>query len=309
MSNKEFLKKTKKNKRILIVFIIFVLFIFIVTVFGKYITSSIHDFFLRSKEFYFYSDKLKEEGANYQIENWSGVDTYEIVVNMNSRRNNLKFTSYDIEYDISYTYSDNIICDISKTSGTILGSDNTDFFNVTITPNARLDTGDTVWVEIKATSRGPYKKTITGRFTLVVGKENLSYEIEDSANSQYLELKITNTLSYYTVAESFDSYRVGDRLTIDDYLTLSDVNKGKCYSARVNVNFDPRDVLIDITDGTYKDSTNSGTAKVNNYTYINKFSLKIDAIESVKIRFYKTDVSQNYSYKGEGTPIITVATY
>lgn len=309
MSNKRNLKKTKKNKRILIFLIIFVLFIFIITVFGKYATSSIHDFFLRSKEFYFYSDKLKEEGANYQIENWSGVDTYEIVVNMNSRRNNLKVTSYDIDYDISYTYSDNIICDISKTSGTISASDNTDFFNVTITPNARLDTGDTVWVEIKATSRGPYKKTITARFTLVVGKENLSYEIEDSANSQYLELKITNTLSYYTVAESFDSYRVGDRLTIDDYLALSDANKEKCYSARVNVNFDPRDVLIDVTDGTYKASTNSGTTRINNYTYINKFSLKIDAIESVKIRFYKTDVSQNYSYKGEGSPIITVTTY
>ena len=309
MSKNSFFKKTKRNKRILIFLIIFTIVIFFITVFGKYATSSIHDFFLRSKEFYFYSDKLKEEGAEYQVENWSGVDNYEITINMNSRSNNLKVTSYDIVYDISYSYSDNIICDISKTSGTISADTNTDFFNILITPNARLDTGDTVWVEITATSKGPYKKTITGKITLVVGKENLSYQIEDVANRQYLELKITNTLSYYTVNEAFDNYSAGDRITSDVYQELSDENKSKCYSARVNVEFDPKNVLIDVTDSTYKDGTNVTTTKIDNYTYINKFSLSIDAITSIKIRFYKTDITKDYTYKGEGTPIITVNTY
>lgn len=125
MYNKKKSTKMKKNK-IIFLMIMLVIFIFITTVFGRYITSSIHDFFLRSKEFYFYSDKLKEEGANYQVENWSGVDSYEIVINMNSRSNNLNVTSYDIDYDISYEYSDNIKCDISKTSGTIYASTNSD---------------------------------------------------------------------------------------------------------------------------------------------------------------------------------------
>lgn len=308
MGNKKKFTKTKRNKRILLI-IILILFILIATVFGRYITSSIHDFFLRSKEFYFYSDKLKEEGANYQVENWSGIDSYEIVINMNSRSNNLKVTSYDIDYDISYTYSDNVICDISKTSGTILASNNADSFNVMLTPNTPLDTGDTVWVEITATSRGPYKKTITGRFTLVVGKENLSYAIEDKANSPYLQLKITNTISYYTVEQSFDSHRPGDRITIDEYLSLSEENKGKCYSARVNVDFDPRNVLIDISNGTFKDGTNKETTRIDNYTYVDKFSLSIDAITSVNIRFYKTDITKDYSYNGLGNPIITVSTY
>ena len=187
MYNKKKSTKKKKDKRIFLM-IMLVIFIFITTVFGRYITSSIHDFFLRSKEFYFYSDKLKEEGATYQIENWSGVDRYEIVINMNSRSNNLNVTSYDIDYDISYTYSDNIICDISKTSGTIYASTNSDSFNIMLTPNTQLNTGDTVWVEITATSKGPYKKTLTGKFTLVVGKENVSYTIEDIENRQYLEL-------------------------------------------------------------------------------------------------------------------------
>jgi hypothetical protein len=308
MYNKKKSTKKKKDKRIFLM-IMLVIFIFITTVFGRYITSSIHDFFLRSKEFYFYSDKLKEEGANYQIENWSGVDRYEIVINMNSRSNNLNVTSYDIDYDISYTYSDNIICDISKTSGTIYASTNSDSFNIMLTPNTQLNTGDTVWVEITATSKGPYKKTLTGKFTLVVGKENVSYTIEDIENRQYLELKITNTLSYYTVEQSFDSHKAGDRLTIDEYLSLSEENKRKCYSARVNINFNPENVLIDITNGTYKDGTNVQTTQIDGFTYVDSFSLSIDAITSVNIRFYKTDVTKDYTYNGLGNPVITVSTY
>jgi hypothetical protein len=308
MYNKKKSTKKKKDKRIFLM-IMLVIFIFITTVFGRYITSSIHDFFLRSKEFYFYSDKLKEEGATYQIENWSGVDRYEIVINMNSRSNNLNVTSYDIDYDISYTYSDNIICDISKTSGTIYASTNSDSFNIMLTPNTQLNTGDTVWVEITATSKGPYKKTLTGKFTLVVGKENVSYTIEDIENRQYLELKITNTLSYYTVEQSFDSHKAGDRLTIDEYLSLSEENKRKCYSARVNINFNPENVLIDITNGTYKDGTNVQTTQIDGFTYVDSFSLSIDAITSVNIRFYKTDVTKDYTYNGLGNPVITVSTY
>lgn len=308
MYNKKKSTKKKKDKRIFLM-IMLVIFIFITTVFGRYITSSIYDFFLRSKEFYFYSDKLKEEGANYQIENWSGVDRYEIVINMNSRSNNLNVTSYDIDYDISYTYSDNIICDISKTSGTIYASTNSDSFNIMLTPNTQLNTGDTVWVEITATSKGPYKKTLTGKFTLVVGKENVSYTIEDIENRQYLELKITNTLSYYTVEQSFDSHKAGDRLTIDEYLSLSEENKRKCYSARVNINFNPENVLIDITNGTYKDGTNVQTTQIDGFTYVDSFSLSIDAITSVNIRFYKTDVTKDYTYTGLGNPVITVSTY
>ena len=308
MYNKKKSTKKKKDKRIFLM-IMLVIFIFITTVFGRYITSSIHDFFLRSKEFYFYSDKLKEEGANYQIENWSGVDRYEIVINMNSRSNNLNVTSYDIDYDISYTYSDNIICDISKTSGTIYASTNSDSFNIMLTPNTQLNTGDTVWVEITATSKGPYKKTLTGKFTLVVGKENVSYTIEDIENRQYLELKITNTLSYYTVEQSFDSHKAGDRITIDEYLSLSEENKRKCYSARVNIDFNPENVLIDITNGTYKNGTNVQTTQIDGFTYVDSFSLSIDAITSVNIRFYKTDVTKDYTYNGLGNPVITVSTY
>ena len=55
---------------------------------------------MRSKEFYFYSDKLSENTSVFEVDNWSGVDDYNITIDMNSRKNNLEKTSYDIEYSV-----------------------------------------------------------------------------------------------------------------------------------------------------------------------------------------------------------------
>ena len=107
----------------------------------------------------------------------------------------------------------------------------------------------------------------------------------------------------------FDSHKAGDRITIDEYLSLSEENKRKCYSARVNIDFNPENVLIDITNGTYKNGTNVQTTQIDGFTYVDSFSLSIDAITSVNIRFYKTDVTKDYTYNGLGSSVITVSTY
>ena len=114
-----------------------------------------------------------------------------------------------------------IICD-NKYVDDILNT-NSDYFNLIITPNTGLQTGDKVTVQITATSTAQYTKTLKARFTLVVGKESLSYEIVDSSSSQYLDLNITNTLSYYKVQTAFDSYNVGDKIDVDTFLNLSTV--------------------------------------------------------------------------------------
>ena len=83
------LKNTYKKKQLLVILIMIACMLSFVVVFARYITDNIENFFLRSKEFYFYSDKLSENLSTFQINNWSGVDPYEIIVNMNSRKNNL----------------------------------------------------------------------------------------------------------------------------------------------------------------------------------------------------------------------------
>lgn len=289
--------KNKIKKQQIIIFIFIILcFITLTVTFGRYVSNTINNFFLRSKEFYFYSDKLKENTAVYQIDNWTGVDPYTIIINMNSMENNLKKTNYDISYDISYTCTSNATCQLSKQNGIILASTNMDSFNLVITPNTGLNIGDEVTVTITAVSTYPYKKTLSANFTLIVGREQLSYEIVDSVGSEYLELDLTNTLSYYNVETAFGSYNKGDRIDVDTYLTLSDQDKEKCYSAMVTLEFDPNKILLDMTNQNYENAINVTTTNINGNNFINGITFKLEPISSAVVRFYKIDISKDYTY-------------
>lgn len=301
------LKKIYQKKQIAIIIILIMCLISFVIIFGRYITNNIEDFFVRSKEFYFESDKLSEDTSYFQVENWSGVDSYTITVNMNSRKNNIEVATYDIAYDISYTCSDNVICDLSKTEGIIYASTNTDYFNLVVTPNTSLDTGDKVVVDIEVRSKTNYKQTLKGRFTLIVGKENLSYQITDTKGNPYMELSITNTLSYYTVRQAFDNYTVGQRINLDTYLSLTEENKQKCKSSVVKIDFEPNVILLDLTDETYSNATNITTTTINGKTYVNSLTISLVAESSEDLRFYKVDTSQDYTYpNGDNEPIVNV---
>lgn len=295
------LKKSKtitkyRKKQIILVLIILIIIISLVVIFGRFITNSINNFFLRSGEFYFESDKLSEEGTTLQVDNWSGVDDYTFTININTRKNNIETATYDIPYEVKYSASDNVICNLSKENGIIYASNNSDSFTITITPNTQLRTGDKVTIDLEVISTGEYKKTLKGKFILVVGQENISYEITDEKLNQYLELSITNTLSYYTVRENFDSYNVGDRIDVDTYLNLSQENKNKCYSGEIKLEFNPNEVLLDMTSEIYNEAKNIETSNIDGNTYIRSFTINIDAISSVDIRFYKVDVTKDYTY-------------
>ena len=299
--------KKYKREQIFIILLIILSLISFVIVFGRYVTNSVNNFFVRSREFYFNSDKLSENNSVYQVNNWSGVEDYVIIINMNSNNNNIEVATYDIGYDITYKCSDNAICQLSKTQGIIEADTNSDSFNLTITPNAQLLTGDRVNVEVEVTSTAPYKKTLKGKFTLVVGKEKLSYQITDKEQNPYMLLSMTNTLPYYTVTEQFGSYTVGEKIDINTYLALTDDEKKKCYSALVTIKFDPNDILIDITNSAYAEATDITTTKINGKTYINGFTIPVGAISSREIRFYKVDVSKNYTYpNNNNNSVVTV---
>lgn len=285
-----------KKKQIILVLIILIIIISLVVIFGRFVTNSLNNFFLRSGEFYFESDKLSEEGTTLQVDNWSGVDDYTFTVNINTRKNNIETATYDIPYEIKYNASDNVICNLSKENGIIYASNNSDSFTLTITPNTQLRTGDKVTIDLEVISTGEYKKTLKGEFILVVGQENISYEITDEKSNPYLELSITNTLSYYTVRQAFGNYNLGDRIDVDAYLALSQENKNKCYSGEVKLEFDPNKVLLDMTSEIYNQAKNIETININGNTYIKSFTINIDAISSVDIRFYKVDVTKDYTY-------------
>lgn len=303
------LKDIQKKPQILIILVLILCFTTLSVTFGRYVLNEINNFFVRTKEFYFYSDKLKNPSTFYQIDNWSGVDPYTITINMNSMENNLKKSSYDISYNIEYTCSSNATCQLSKTDGIIPSDTNQDSFNLVITPNTGLNTGDKVIVKITTNSTSHYKKELEATFVLVVGKEHVAYEIVDSKSSTYFDLNITNTLSYYKVETDFGSYKAGDKIDVDTYLTLSEEDKNKCYSALITLKFNPKEILLDMTNTNYLNATETTTTNINGSNYINGMTFKVEPISSAVVRFYKLDVTKDYTYPiKNSTSIVTVNT-
>lgn len=305
------IKKLKfpKSKKLLVLVIMITLLIPITPTLGRFIYKEIKNYYFNTKKFYFESDKLDEDLAYLQIDNWNGVDTYNITINLNSYKNSLVKSDNDIDYNITYECSTNLNCSSSKTSGTIRATDNTDSFIITMTPNMKLNDGDSVWMEVKATSSNPYEKTLKGRFILNVGFYGLSYEITDNPDDLYLEVKVTNTLDYYNIITAFDSYKVGDKIDINTYLGLPDDKKRNCASSIVNLEFDPSVILLDMTSTAYLNALSSTTTTINEYEYINNMSFKVDAISSEIIRFYKVTPANDYSYPNENNTSIVNVTF
>lgn len=307
-------RKEKNNKNLKkIIIILSLIFIILysmqaVKTFSIYVYNNVREFYLKSNNFYFYSDKLKLNKAEYSAKNWSGIEDYIININMNSMENNSVRCNSDIEYTISYTCSDNILCQLSKTKSTIYASDNVDNFIVTITPKAELQTGDVVWLEVEATSTYPYVKTISGRFEITVGNLGMSYNIEDSKHSQYLEFNVVNTLNFYTIDEAFDGYVPGNKIDMNKYLALSDENKSKCHSMLVTLTFDPKKVLVDMTSEVYLKRVSTTTVNIDGYTYVNSITFKVDAISSKCVKFYKVNLENDYTYPNvNNEPIINIS--
>lgn len=268
------LKHRYSKKQFLIACVLLIFIIVIIQTLGRYIIDRVKNTYSESIEFYFYSDKLREDNPIYQFENWNGVDNYPIAIGMNSMKNDLLSTSYDISYNISYTCSSNIICQPSKTNSIIYSSNNIDSFNVLITPNGMLNTGDKATIEITATTSAPYAKTLQATFVLVVVSEEFSYEIIDSPSNPYLVLNVRNA-------------------------TPSPVT--------IDLSFDPDDILLDMTGNDYSMFSGVTYATKGSFSYINGVTFTLPALSSDTIRFYKVNKLLDYTYPGVApTPIITV---
>ena len=287
----------KKIKKFAFIFIgLGIVFIILGATYGRYIYLELKDYYLSTKKFYFNSDKLTLNRAIYQVENWSGVDSYPISINLNSYKNNLEVCDSDITYVLSYECSNNVTCGLSKNSGTIYSSTNTDNVIATITPINNLPEGATAFIEVTATSTAPYSKTIRARFILHVSISGLSYEIADEARRTYLNFNITNTLDYYTVVTAFGNHAAGEKIDINTYLALSPTDKAKCKSALITLTFDPSVVVLDMTSEAYLKAVNYTTTTIGGYDYINSVTFNVDAISSAQVKFYKTDATRNYTY-------------
>ena len=291
------MKILKKLKKVNILVALLVLLSFmLISTFGRFVYVEIRDNFFTSETFFFNSDKLTEEHAVFQIENYNGVDPYDIIINLNTLDNNLLKTNIDVDYEVTYSCSANANCSVTKEEGTIYAGNNTDFFLATITPTTNLEDQDEIYIEVEVTSTSPYITTLSGEFTLRVGHFGLSHRIDDRYGDPYINLNVTNTLDFYRVLEPFGSYSEGDYIDIETYLSLSDNDRDNCYSAVVELNFDPEVLRLNMTSDIYFNALDYSIINIEGNDYINYISFKIDAITSERIKFYKVDANNNYSY-------------
>ena len=278
-------RKVKKINPIVLL-IIFIIVIFLTPRFvstAKYVYNVIHEHYLSSKDFYFSSDKLSINHTEYEItNNWSGAEPYAITVNMSSKQNDMSYTESDIDYNITYTCSDNVQCTFNKNTSTIVGTANhgvnEDYFTVSISPSglSALAEGEKAWVDITATSTSPYTQTLSGKLILEVGSAEITYEIIDAVNQPYLTVNITNSQS------------VG---------------------ADITLSYNPEVVLLDMTSRFRLSSTNDTTQQLNGYAYLKSVTSYVESLSTTTVKFYKNDATQDYSYSpGSGvTPVITLS--
>ena len=288
----------KKNKKTFfaICISIFLTILLIVVTYGRYIYNSINERYLLTKKFYFNSDKLDINRPIYQIENWSAVNEYIILIDLNSYLNNYEVAPYDIDYQLTYSCSSNVTCSLSKETGIIRNTTNHDDFKAVISPNGTLKEGDSAFLEVKATSKSPYKKEISARFILNVGHIGLSYHIDDQLGSPYLNFNITNTLDYYLVTTPFSNYQVNDKLDIETYLSLTKEEQEKCTSALITLTFDPKLVVLDMTSSAYLKREKETFMTIDGHSYVSSISFKVDAISSEVVKFYKANTNIDYTY-------------
>lgn len=298
------MKKISKRK-LLIISVVIVFLVPLSITFSKYIYDFINYYIIQADSFFFSSDKLKKGGINYEMNNWGGVGSFDIQFELNNHKNNLLTSDSDVAYEVDYVCSQDLLCSINSTSGVIYTDELTDSFVLTATPQRAFSSGEFVTIDITATSTSPYTKTLSARYKLIVGKEGIDYEIVDKAGQTYLNFIITNSIDSYTCRVATGSYNVGDEISIDEYNSLSPADQANFASAVVTLSFAPATIILDTTNDLLNNSQKTYTL-YNGISYVSSVTFNVDAVSTTKIRFYKRNVSANYTYPiVNPTPIIT----
>lgn len=299
------MKKINKN---FIIGILIVIFSFTIFTFARYVIEEYHSYYMNTRNFYFTSNRLKRDNPVYLVNNWSGVGNFNISFDLLSEKNSLVHSEYDIPYEVSFICPSDVICNLDKSSGVIYASSHSDTVTLNVNPTRSYSENERLSIVIEARSVEPYKEEIKATFEYVVGKQGITYEIEDEANRPYLLFKVTNAITYCTVQEAFDSYNINDRIDINDYKNLSDLNKSKCVGEDIGISFDPNILRIDTTDNLINDSTYT-TTDISNTLYINSLNFNVEPVSTVSIKFYKINPSINYTFPVENTTSIINVNY
>ena len=300
-------KKLSYRKVLLLVPIIAIIALGTYTL-AKYIVEEFHSYYLQAKNFYFTSNRLKKNTATYLVNNWSGVGSFNISFDLSSEKNSYVYSDYDIPYTVTFNCPSDVICSLDKSSGTVFEASNThsDTVTLSVTPTRNYNENERLTIYLEASSTAPYVETISANFEYVVGKQGVTYEIEDVANRPYMLLKITSAINYCKVITAFGDYQVNDLIESNIYRTLDANDKAKCVGEEVTLDFDPNTIVLDTTSNIVNTST-IGTTLISGTAYINHMVFSIPPLSTMAVKFYKATPSNNYTYPiVNNTSIVTV---
>ena len=270
--------KAKLNKKKIIICIILLITLMTLPTFGRYIYNGARDLYLKSQNFSFSSNLLTTMGKTYRYANWSGVDDYELDLQLYSYENELSLFNYEgsgLAYTLTCTVEDTTKSTVHI--GTIAGSGTaTDYIpnttnikdiKIYLRPKENLAVGDTVKVNVTASTTVPYQKTISATFNIKVTGQNVTYSIDDEATNIYATLKLVNT---------------------------------KSETNTITLSYDPALVIIDVTHEYYenRDQTKDTFKNVEGVEYVKSITFDMEPADVKNIRFYKKNVNADYTYPG-----------
>lgn len=265
-------KHRKINKGKIGIVIFLVIIIISISAFGRYFYNTIREAYFTSKRFYFTSDLLTIDNQTYTYENWGGIDVYEINIDLYSYANTLLRLDYDLNYELtceSLTPS-KISCAINSvdgpttTTGVIYATTNVSQIKIYVTPLTQVNKGETVTVSLRASTQEPYQKEISCEISLKVKEQTTNtYEIEDEVNRNYATLKIVNAQDT---------------------------------SIQYTLTFDPRKLRLDLNDDIYINRISTATTTIDGNEYVNKIVFNMNKEATKNIKFYKVDMTKDYTY-------------
>lgn len=279
--------KAKINIKKLIICIILLIAIMIMPTFSRYVYNNVRDIYLKSQNFSFSSNLLTTMGKSYKYANWSGVDDYELNLQLYSYENELSLFDYGgngLKYNISCEVQDTTkatahietIAGDSTATGYISNETNIKDIKIFLKPTENLVVGDIVKVVVTASTTVPYEKTISATFNIKVTGKGVTYSIEDEEASIYANLKLVNT---------------------------------KSETNTITLSWDPSKVVIDVTHEYYENRKQAKDTYTNvgGVQYVNSITFDMEPEEVKSIAFYKKNINANYTYPG-GTATSMIVT-
>jgi len=193
------------KKQIILISVIVIYMLSLSFIAARYVLKRVNNYLASSKEFYFYSDKLKENEENKYIITWSGTETLSIPINVYTKMNSLKKAEYSIAYEINIEdVPEGIECVSkgAKSEGVIGTDDNEDSFTLEINSNRTMNIGDTFEVKVSVTTTDvieegktieSYTKTLSRTFKIqIVDSSDIKCKIEDKQGRAYLNFIANN---------------------------------------------------------------------------------------------------------------------